>query len=391
MKIAIVGAGIAGISAAYYLAKQKYEVEVFEQEPYAAMRTSYANGGQISASNSEVWTTWSNVFNGIKWMLRKDAPLLIRPSPNLDKLSWLAKFLYYTANNDYYTNTKKTIDLALESRLHFENLISKENLKFDYNKCGILHFYKDDKYFQKSLAVKNLYNDNGCEWTILDNSDIKNLEPNLRPIETIIGGAWTSQDSVGDIHEFCNQLIETLSKKYNVRFNFNHIINHINELDSYDAIVIANGIGAKRLAKTVKDNLPIYPIKGYSITIHNNDISNLPKVSLLDDKAKIVTSTLGNRLRIAGTAELNGENYDIRRDRIEPLLHWVNQNLPSVDTRNYSQWACLRPMTPNMMPIYYQSKNNNKVFYHCGHGHLGWTISMATAYRLSKQIENYAR
>ena len=154
----------------------------------------------------------------------------------------------------------------------------------------------------------------------------------------------------------------------------------------YDKIVVANGIGAIKLSKYVGDNLPIYPVKGYSITINNVSPNLLPKVSLLDDQAKIVTSTLGNRLRVAGTAEFDDENYDIRRDRIEPLLQWVKTNLPSVSTKDYSSWACLRPMTPNMLPIVRQSKKNEKVFYHVGHGHLGWTLSPATAKQLCNLI-----
>jgi D-amino-acid dehydrogenase len=160
--------------------------------------------------------------------------------------------------------------------------------------------------------------------------------------------------------------------------------------DCYDAVVVAAGVGSEKLANIVGDSLGIYPVKGYSITITANDITSyeaMPKVSLLDDQAKIVTSTLGNRLRVAGTAELAGENYDIRKDRIQPLLDWVHTNFPNLDTRDYTQWTCLRPMTPNMMPIVRQSKKNPKVFYHAGHGHLGWTLSPATAKQLCKIME----
>jgi D-amino-acid dehydrogenase len=127
--------------------------------------------------------------------------------------------------------------------------------------------------------------------------------------------------------------------------------------------------------------MPIYPVKGYSITIELDEesIKHAPTTSLLDDEAKIVTARLGNKLRIAGTAELDGENYDIRQDRITPLLDWVHTNFPKINTSNYSSWACLRPMTPNMLPIVSQSKNNKNVFYNTGHGHLGWTLAPATA------------
>jgi D-amino-acid dehydrogenase len=137
--------------------------------------------------------------------------------------------------------------------------------------------------------------------------------------------------------------------------------------------------------------LPIYPVKGYSITVNNVDPTHLPRVSLLDDQAKIVTSSLGNRFRVAGTAELTGENYDITRSRVEPLLKWVHTNFPKINTHDYSSWACLRPMTPNMMPIVGPSKKAKNVYYHTGHGHLGWTLSAGTAKLLAQQIkgDNY--
>ena len=388
-RIAVIGAGIAGITAAYYLTKAGHKVTVYEQESYPAMKTSYANGGQISVSNSEVWTTWSNVKKGIKWMFQKDAPLLVRPSLSWDKIKWLSQFLYHTIKNDYEKNTKETIRLGLESRDLYRDIIQQENLQFDFSTCGILHIYKNQKYFDAAVNAQKIYEDNGCEWKILNSNQVKYIEPYLDYVNDIIGGAWTSNDSVGDIHQFCFKLSEILRNKYNVRFVFNTEVDDIRfeELEVYyDKVVIANGIGAIKLSKFVGDNLPIYPVKGYSITINNVPPTLLPKVSLLDDQAKIVTSTLGNRLRVAGTAEFDGENYDIRRDRIEPLLKWVHTNLPSVSTKDYSSWACLRPMTPNMLPIVQQSKKNKNIFYHVGHGHLGWTLSPATAKQLVSMI-----
>ena len=389
MKIAVVGSGIAGITAAYYLAKEGYQVTVFEQERYPAMRTSYANGGQVSVSNSEVWTTWSNVKKGIKWMFKKDAPLLIRPRLDLAQWKWLAKFLYYTATGCYKKNTEETIRLGLESRNLYKQIILDENLEFDQSAAGILHFYKDSEYFQNAVKTKDLYNSNGVEWDILEPLQTKSLDTALFDLKSIVGGVWTPSDWTGDIHKFCNQLANVLEKKYCVRFIYETETN-INDLTSvYDYVVVAAGVGSVKLAASIGDSLPIYPIKGYSITINvkDEDLRYLPRVSLLDDQAKIVTSTLGNRFRIAGTAELAGENYDIRRDRIQPLLWWVHENFPKIRINDYSSWACLRPMTPNMMPIVGPSKTTKNVYYHTGHGHLGWTLSPATAKLLVQQIK----
>lgn len=385
--IAVVGAGISGLMAAYFLTKEGYAVTVFEQEKYPAMRTSFANGGQISVSNSEVWTTWGNVKKGVSWMFTKDAPLLIRLKPELSKLSWMIKFLWNTITNTYTKNTTKSIKLGLESRALYKEIIDKENLDFDYSTCGILHFYKDDEYFEKAKTAKEIYQSNGVEWDVISREQMWNIDSSLTSLINLKGAIWTPSDSVGDIHKFCVEMYRVLKERYGVKFQFNKKISKLIDIDTYDNfsnIVISNGVGASELAKSFGDNLPIYPVKGYSITIHLDAESkkHAPTVSLLDDKAKIVTSTLGDRFRVAGTAELTGENYDIRRDRIQPLLDWVHENFPSINTRNYSSWACLRPMTPDMMPIVRQSRVNPRVFFHTGHGHLGWTYSPATAKQL---------
>jgi D-amino-acid dehydrogenase len=187
-------------------------------------------------------------------------------------------------------------------------------------------------------------------------------------------------------------LSKVLRDKYNVRQHYgsSYDMESIAVMGGYDKIVVSAGVGSVRFARELGDDLPIYPVKGYSITITvpDDQVKYLPKVSLLDDEAKIVTSTLGNRLRVAGTAEFAGENYDIRHDRIEPLLCWVHTNFPRISTHDYSSWACLRPMTPNMLPIVKRSEHDERVYYHCGHGHLGWTLSPYTAELLSRMIDD---
>lgn len=379
-KVAVIGAGITGLATAYYLAKEGYQVSVYEAERYPAMKTSFANGGQISVSNSEVWTSWSNVKKGFRWMFKKDAPLLIPLRWDWAQWKWIAKFLFYTIRGDYNKNTAWTIRTGIASRRLYDEICQEELIDFDYSKCGILHFYRDQQYWNNAKAVKEIYNDNGCEWDLLhSDADVKALDPALTGVADVIGGAWTPSDATGDIHEFCYRLAEILKTKYGVEFYYNMKITDLTAMTHDDAVVVCNGVGSTALANSIGDNLPVYPVKGYSITINDVDPAHLPRVSLLDDQAKIVTSSLGNRFRVAGTAELAGENYDIRRDRIQPLLDWVHTNFPNINTHNYTQWACLRPMTPNMMPIIKQSKNNPKVFYHTGHGHLGWTLSPATA------------
>ena len=390
-RVAVIGAGIAGISAAYYLARAGYTVSVYEQERYPAMQTSRANGGQISVSNSEVWTTWANVGRGIQWMFTKDAPLLIRPSLSLDKLSWLSKFMLAVFSGNSARKTGETIQLGIKNRGLLRHLMSEENISYNYSECGIIHIYKNPKYLQHAALMEELYRANGCEWQLIGDQKLHRIDPTLKQIKNLTGAVWTPGDSVGDIHKFCHDLALKLKLNYKVNFHFNYRIQKIDLLlNEYDLIVVANGVEAQHIGKQLGDRLNIYPVKGYSITIDLDAVSQsyCPKVSLLDDEAKIVTSTLGNQLRVAGTAELDGYNRDIRRERVEPLLKWVETNLPGVSTKNYSSWACLRPMTPDMMPIVRRSQTNSKVWYHCGHGHLGWTLSLATANQLVTQIND---
>jgi D-amino-acid dehydrogenase len=319
-------------------------------------------------------------------MFKKDAPLLIRPRLDWAQWRWMTKFLWNTITNQYEKNTSETIKMGLESSKLYKEIMYSERLSFDQSPSGILHFYKDKQYFEAAKQAQQIYRKNGCEWDILSAEKTKGLDSTLSNVHGIVGGAWTWSDWTGDIHKLCYELAKVLENKYGVIFEYNWKINHIEEVSYYDAVVISNGVGSTQLAKTVGDTIDVYPVKGYSITINNVDKKHLPVVSLLDDQAKIVTSSLGNRFRVAGTAELTGENYDIKHDRVKPLLDWVHTNFPNINTHDYTSWACLRPMTPNMMPITKRSDKNSKVFYNTGHGHLGWTLAPVTAKRIADII-----
>jgi len=403
MNICVIGAGIAGITTAYYLTKSGHSVTIIDSESGPAEQCSYANAGQISVSNSEVWTTWRNVFKGLQWLAKKDAPLLIRPSLDLDKAKWLWKFLYYTAKNSYERNTIETIKLGLESRQLYDEIVLEEQIEFDQLRAGILHLYRDADWFRPALKTQQIYVWNGCDFEILSNpkeyrffnqakgrfEDILQTNPAVAEIKGVTGAAICQTDWTGDIHKFCKQLFNRLVSKYGVVYEFHRHINDIDVLEDFDRIVLANGAGVRHLSKLVGDSHPVYPVKGYSITIplDSAGMANSPNISVLDQDKKIVCTKLGDRLRIAGTAEITGDDYEIREDRIRPLVNWVNTNLPKVNTERYDSWACLRPMTPNMLPIISQSKFNKKVFYNTGHGHLGWTLSAATAKKLTDKID----
>ena len=384
MKVYVIGAGITGITTAYSLAKRGADVTVVESQPYTAMMTSYANGGQLSVSNSDVWNTWSNIFKASKWVLRKDAPLLINPSFSLTKYRWLYKFLETTASGKAILNTKETIKIGLAARELYFKIAEEEGIDFDLTKKGILHFYKDKKYFEEAKRSCQTYWDLGVDRELLTPTQVSSIEPSLTD-KDIIGGIYTPGDANGDIHRFCVNLSEVLKTKYGVKFIYNFTFNFLDKVSSNDTIVLCAGVESAKLSKMIKDPLDIYPVKGYSITIDVGDSDSAPTISLLDDEAKIVSSRLGNRFRVAGTAEINGYNYDIRKDRIDPLISWVKTNFNNISTEHVVPWAGLRPMTPNMLPIVRRSKVPN-IWYNTGHGHLGWTLGAATAETIAENI-----
>lgn len=392
--IAIVGGGITGVTTAYALAKRGFSVTLFERHRYAAMETSFANGGQLSASNAEVWTHWSTILKGMKWMLKSDAPLLVNPKPSWHKLSWFTEFI--AAMPSYEKNTIETARLAVAAREHLFAWAEAEGIDFDLKKQGILHIYRDKKGFDHAGKVSQLLAKGGLLRHAVTPEEMKAIEPTLEG--NYYGGYFTESDSTGDIHKFSNGLakavarlgVRTLYDQDVISVSSNNLqaVITVKQQDAqpsmhvFDGVVICAGVASKQFATQLGDRVNIYPVKGYSITVNLNDADSqagAPNVSLLDDETKLVTSRLGiDRFRVAGTAEFNGYNKDIRADRIEPLVKWVQQCFPKINARSVVPWSGLRPMMPNMMPKVGKGKAAN-VFYNTGHGHLGWTLSAVTA------------
>ncbi len=405
--IVVIGSGITGVTTAYELANLGYKVTVLDKHLYPAMETSFANGGQLSACNAEVWNQKATVLKGIKWMSNKNAPLLLNPSFDLHKYGWLMEFLGNIKH--YETNTRDTVKIALLARERLFAVAEKENIQFNLEKRGILHFYHTKLDYEIATKVNDLLIKGGLERMAVTPAEIKAIEPSLKG--EYYGGFYCPGDATGDIHKFTKGLAEA-SEKYGVKYLFGrevmdvkhhkkgvtvlyHASNENMHLDAAvvesleaDAVVVCGGVGSYHLANLLGDRVNVYPVKGYSITLNLNDedsVKNAPWVSLLDESAKIVTSRLGaDRLRVAGTAEFNGYNRDIRADRIQPLTDWVNKNF-NMSTENVVPWAGLRPMMPNMMPMVSRGRRE-RIFYNTGHGHLGWTLSAATAVMISQQI-----
>jgi len=425
--IAVIGAGITGVTSAYALRKLGYEVTVIDRQRYCGMETSYANGGQLSASNAEVWNNTATLIKGIRWMFTRDAPLLVNPAFSWHKYSWMMEFVRNVPN--YRRNTVETTRLAIEAREHLYRIAEEEGIAFDLERRGILHVYHDRKSFEAGRRVSRLLREGGLERREVTPEEARAIEPALRG--DCYGGFYTPSDATGDIHKFTRGLADACMRM-GVAFRMDAEVQAIRpagarhslllastgangnrqhrlardvdatrqdvagrsgaHLDSLqaDAVVICAGVASRRFAAMLGDRVNIYPVKGYSITVGLDDEASVraaPWVSLLDEEAKIVTSRLGERrFRVAGTAEFNGFNKDIRADRIQPLVDWVRRSFPDVDTEQVVPWAGLRPMMPDMMPRV-RAGSRPGVFYNTGHGHLGWTLSPITAHLLSAAVQ----
>ncbi|MFM0523580.1 FAD-dependent oxidoreductase [Paraburkholderia strydomiana] len=367
-RIAIIGAGITGVTTAHALAQCGHHVTVFERHRYAAMETSFANGGQLSASNAEVWNSMATVLKGLRWMFTRDAPLLLNPVPTWHKYSWMGEFLRQIPH--YRANTVETVRLAIAAREHLFSIAEQEGIDFDLER----------------------------------RSELQRIEPTLHG--DFYGGFFTPSDSTGDIHKFTRGLADACAR-HGVQFHYDAEIMSIEQpaegrfsltahLEGetqrfgFERIVVCAGVKSRDFAAMLGDHVNVYPVKGYSITVCLDDATSrqrAPWVSLLDDSAKIVTSRLGaDRFRVAGTAEINGFNRDIRSARIAPLVDWTRRHFPEVSTARVIPWAGLRPMLPSMLPKVGRGKRRG-VFYNTGHGHLGWTLSAATAQAVARAIE----
>jgi D-amino-acid dehydrogenase len=404
--IAIVGAGITGVTTAYALLDCGHRVTLFERHRYAAMETSFANGGQLSASNAEVWYHPATLAKALRWILRSDAPLQLNLKPSWHKYSWLAEFVGQVPY--YRSNTIATVRLALEARRRLFAIAESEGIDFDLERRGILHIYRDRQSFDHAGEVNLLLRQGGLERYSVTPEEMKAIEPTIHG--RFYGGFFTPSDSTGDIHKFTRQLAAVCERRgmhlhcdasvdrivptrdgitLQWRGSGNDAAGVVEEIGA-DAVVICAGVASRRFAALLGDRVNIYPVKGYSITIELDDTASregAPWVSLLDDETKIVSSRLGaDRFRVAGTAEFNGYNRDIRDVRVNPLTAWTRQLFPSVSTEQVTPWTGLRPMTPSMLPRVGAGRAPG-VFYNTGHGHLGWTLSAATASMVTDIVE----
>jgi D-amino-acid dehydrogenase len=408
MKVLVLGAGVVGTATAWYLAAQGHEVTVIDRREGPGLETSFANGGQISACHAEPWANPEAPAQILKWIWRDDAPLLFRLRADPRQWAWGASFLLECLPSRTRRNIGDIVRMAIYSRASLQALREETGIAYDQLTLGILHYYTDPGVFESAVRAAHVMREYGLDREVKTVDEALAIEPALVPSRSrIVGATYTSTDESGDAYLFTSRLAQ-LAGARGVRFAMGLAVERIaaeggrvrgvavrdaegrEETLAADAYVLALGSYSPLLAGPIGLSLPIYPAKGYSATVPVTDAAAAPRVSLTDDGAKIVFSRLGERLRIAGTAELSGYSTGLNPVRCEALVRRAREIFP--DAADYSRatfWAGLRPSTPSNVPLVGRTRYPN-LFLNTGHGTLGWTLACGSARALADIISGRA-
>ncbi|MDM0017392.1 D-amino acid dehydrogenase [Variovorax saccharolyticus] len=412
MRVIVLGAGLLGVTSAYYLQQLGHEVTVVDRQATPAAETSFANGGQISVSHAEPWANPGAPLKVLQWLGREDAPLLFRIRADMRQWLWGLQFLRECTPARTRHNIEQIVRLGTYSRDTLQQLRRDTGIDYDQRTQGILHFYTTQKEFDAALAPAEQMRALGCDRQVISADEAVRLEPALSHIRPKLAGAtYTAEDESGDANRFARGLAG-LAEAAGVRFLMGHTvtalreaggrIDHVEATDSEgrfqrvrgDAYVLAMGSMSPLLAAPLGIRLPIYPAKGYSVTMPVKDASKAHQVSLTDDEFKLVfsryTSATGDRLRIAGTAELNGYDRDLNAVRCEAIVRRVEELFPGAGDASGAQfWTGLRPATPSNVPLIGGTRLPN-MFLNTGHGTLGWTHACGSGKSIARIVSGLA-
>ena len=404
MKVAVFGAGIIGVSSAWWLAQAGHEVEVIERRPGVALETSRANGGQISVCYAEPWASAHTLRKVLRWLGRRDAPLAFSPRLSPRQWLWCARYLNECRATRYAANVAAMVRMAQYSRSTLRSLRADLDIRYDHLERGILAFYRDAREFDHACESAERMRALGVDRRIVDADEVLRIEPALEALRgQILGGDYTADDESGDVHLFTRALAER-ARAAGVVFRFDTRLSRlvpgerrvavaeVVEPDGWfrplraDAYVLALGSFTPDLAGPLGIDCPVYPAKGYSATFALRDPAAAPEVSLIDQEAKIVFSRLGDHLRMAGTAEIGGYSRALNTRRCNNLVQRARAMFPSaLDFDNVQFWAGLRPTTPSNVPLIGRTRIGN-LYLNTGHGSLGWTMGVGSGKALADLV-----
>lgn len=387
MKVLVLGGGVVGVTSAWYIAQQGHEVVLLDRQDGPALETSFANAGQISFGYCSPWAAPGIPAKAMKWLFMEHAPLLLRPKADPAMLAWLASMLRNCTAERYGQNKRRMLRLADYSRTCLAELRNATGIEYDQRMAGTLQLFRTDAQLEASAKDIKALKADGIPCRLLNPEECVAVEPALAHAkDRITGGLHTSMDETGDCFKFTNALAG-LAQGDGVTFRWNETISHVRTENnrvtgvvtdkavlSADAVVVALGSFSTDFLHPLGIRLPVYPVKGYSLTLPIKDQSRAPVSTVMDETYKIALTRLGDRIRVGGMAQISGYDNRLEEARRRTLEHSVTDLFPGGDLDEATFWSGLRPMTPDGTPVI-GATNVDGLFLNTGHGTLGWTMS----------------
>lgn len=385
MRVLVLGSGVVGVTTAYYLAKAGHDVTVIDRQPGPALETSFANAGQISPGYASPWAAPGIPLKAAKWLFQKHAPLAIRPDGSLFQLAWMWQMYRNCTADRYAVNKERMVRLAEYSRDCIRELRRDTGIEYEGRTLGTIQLFRTRQQLDSAAKDIEILKQAGVEYELLQGRELGKAEPALGEHGTLVGGLRLPNDETGDCQLFTSRLT-TMARDLGVRFEFDTDIRELltngdqvvgvrtaSGVLTADRYVLALGSYSRLLLKQF--TLPVYPLKGYSITVPITDAARAPVSTILDETYKIAVTRFEDRIRVGGMAEIAGYSKTLNPARRATLEMVVNDLFPGAgDTRQASFWTGLRPMTPDSTPVVGATPLRN-LFTNTGHGTLGWTMA----------------
>jgi D-amino-acid dehydrogenase len=399
VKIIVLGSGVIGTTSAYYLAQQGHEVTVIDRQSGAGLETSFANAGEVSPGYSAPWAAPGIPVKALKWLLMRHSPLAIRPSVDPAMWRWVLQMLMNCTSTRYEINKARMVRLAEYSRDCLVELRAATGIEYDERTQGTMQLFRTQKQLDSSAQDIAVLKDSGVPYEVLDPAGCIRVEPALAHVrEKFVGALRLPGDETGDCFKF-TQRLAAMAEQAGVVFKYGIGIQRLlgdgKKITSVktsegemraDAFVLALGSYSPLLLRDVGIHIPVYPIKGYSITVPIHDPACAPESTVMDETYKVAITRLGNRIRVGGTAEIAGYDLSLRNARRETLEHSVTDLFPNGgDVAQASFWSGLRPMTPDGTPVVGPTPYRN-LFLNTGHGTLGWTMACGSGRLLADLV-----
>ncbi|WP_217488708.1 D-amino acid dehydrogenase [Acinetobacter oleivorans] len=401
MRVIVLGSGVIGVASAYYLAQQGAEVTVLDRQAGPAEETSFGNAGQISPGYSTPWAAPGIPFKAVKWMFQHHAPLAINLDGSMWQLQWMAQMLKNCNPQSYAVNKERMMRVAEYSRDCLRELRKDTGINYENRAKGTLQLFRKEAQMEAVQRDISVLQECGVSYELLNGNELGRVEPALANAQDkLVGGLHLPNDETGDCYLFTNALAQ-IAKELGVNFQFNQNVEKLivegdeikgvqvnGKVLTADRYVLAFGSYSRDFLKPLDLQLPVYPVKGYSLTIPIVDPVFAPQSTVLDETYKIAITRFDQRIRVGGMAELSGFNLGLNEDR-RATLQMVTQDLfPGGDMAQASFWTGLRPMTPDSTPIIGATRFKN-LFLNTGHGTLGWTMACGSGKLISDIVLNH--